>query len=135
MGLPSPAVTTKTSGVEPTVPDARRFLEVSAGSVTLHLDAWHDGGCPLIYFVVEYKPKNQEEWILVSNNVKPGGNFVVLDLNPATLYNLKVTAHNSAGFSICEYEFATLTSSGGKRRVRKNILKKDEVIDRDRPCQ
>jgi hypothetical protein len=29
-------------------------------------------------------------------------------------YNLKVTAHNNAGFSIAEYEFATLTSTGGK---------------------
>ena len=44
MGKPSPVVTTKTKGVEPTVPDARRFLEVSAGSVTLHLNAWQDGG-------------------------------------------------------------------------------------------
>ena len=76
--------------MEPTVPDARRFLEVSAGSVTLHLNAWQDGGCPMIYFVVEYKPKKQKEWTLVSNNVKPGGNFVVLDLAPATWYNLKV---------------------------------------------
>ena len=114
MGKPSPAVTTKTKGVEPTVPDARRFLEVSAGSVTLHLNAWQAGGCPIIYFVVEYKPKNQKDWTLVSNSVKPGGNFVVLDLNPATWYNLKVTAHNNAGFSIAEYEFATLTSTGGK---------------------
>ena len=30
-------------------------------------------------------------------------------------YNMKVTAHNNAGFSIAEYEFATLTSTGGKR--------------------
>ena len=114
MGKASPVVTTKTKGVEPAVPDARRFLEVSAGSVTLHLNAWLDGGCPIIYFVVEYKPKNQKDWSVVSNNVKPGGNFVVLDLNPATWYNLRVTAHNNAGFSIAEYEFATLTATGGK---------------------
>jgi hypothetical protein len=52
--------------------------------VTLHLNAWADGGCPMIYFMVEYKPKSHKDWTLVSNNVKPGGNFVVLDLNPAT---------------------------------------------------
>ena len=114
MGKPSPVVSTKTKGVEPTVPDARRFLEVSAGSVTLHLNAWLDGGCPILYFVVEYKPKSQKDWSVVSNNVKSGGNFVVLDLNPATWYNLRVTAHNNAGFSIAEYEFATLTATGGK---------------------
>merc|ERR1719336_3226624 len=82
-------------------------------SVTLHLNAWVDGGCPIVYFVVEYKPKNQQDWTLVSNSVKAGGNFVVLDLNPATWYNLRVTAHNNAGFSIAEYEFATLTATGG----------------------
>jgi hypothetical protein len=49
--------------------------------------------------------------------VKAGGNFVVLDLNPATWYNLKVTAHNNAGFSVAEYEFATLTVTGGKKNV------------------
>ena len=114
MGKPSPTVNTKTKGVEPTVPDARRFLEVSAGSVTLHLNTWQDGGCPMIYFVVEYKHKTQKDWTLVSANVKPGGNFVVLDLTPATWYRIKVTAHNNAGFSIAEYEFATLTPTGGK---------------------
>ena len=91
-------------------------------SVTLHLNAWLDGGCPIIYFVVEYKPKNQKDWSVVSNNVKPGGNFVVLDLNPATWYNLRVTAHNNAGFSIAEYEFATLTATGGMKHVCANNI-------------
>ena len=38
----------------------------------------------------------------------------MLDLNPATWYNLRVTAHNNAGFSVAEYEFATLTVTGGE---------------------
>merc|ERR1712215_423472 len=109
----SPAVTTKTKGVEPTAPDARRFLEVSAGSVTLHLNEWQDGGDPILFFDVEYKPKNQKDWIVANNNFKPRDEFVVLDLNPATWYNLKVTAHNNAGSSIAEYKFATLTANGG----------------------
>lgn len=58
--------------------------------------------------------RNHKDWTLVSNSVKAGGNFVVLDLNPETWYNLKVTAHNNAGFSVAEYEFATLTVTGGK---------------------
>lgn len=45
--------------------------------------------------------------------MKPGGNFVVLDLEPATWYNVRITAHNSAGFTVAEYEFATLTVTGG----------------------
>ena len=58
--------------------------------------------------------RNHKEWTLVSSSVKAGGNFVVLDLNPSSWYNLKVTAHNNAGFSVAEYEFATLTVRGGK---------------------
>lgn len=58
--------------------------------------------------------RDQTEWNQISNNVKPGGNFVVLDLDPATWYNVRITAHNSAGFTVAEYEFATLTVTGGK---------------------
>lgn len=58
--------------------------------------------------------RGNQDWTLVSNSVKPGGNFVVLDLSPATWYNLRVTAHNNAGSTVAEYEFATLTLTGGK---------------------
>merc|ERR1711915_947551 len=95
------------------IPNAKNFLEASAGSLTLYLDAWEAGRCPVKYFTVEYRPRNQKDWILVSNIVKPGGKYVILDLNPATWYNLKITAHNDAGFTTAEYEFATLTRSGG----------------------
>ena len=57
VGEKSEIITTKTKGEAPTVPIARSFLEVSAGSVTLHLNAWKDGGCSILYFVVEYKPR------------------------------------------------------------------------------
>ena len=68
----------------------------------------------LILYVIIFVFRSHHDWTLVSNSVKAGGNFVVLDLNPATWYNLKVTAHNNAGFSVAEYEFATLTVTGGK---------------------
>jgi hypothetical protein len=115
------------------IPEATRFIEVSTNSITLHLAAWLDGGCPMLYFVVEHKKRceaglkssfqrtdyllfdsrHQQEWTQVSNNVKPGGNFVVLDLDPANWYHLRVTAHNNAGFAVAEFEFATLTITGG----------------------
>lgn len=56
---------------------------------------------------------DQLEWNQISNNVKPDNNYVVLDLEPATWYNLRITAHNSAGFTVAEYDFATLTVTGG----------------------
>ncbi|XP_076655523.1 Down syndrome cell adhesion molecule 1 isoform X18 [Halictus rubicundus] len=113
-GDPSDMLNIRTKGSKPIIPEAARFIEVSTNSITLHLNAWSDGGCPMLYFVVEHKKKHQQEWNQVSNNVKPGGNnFVVLDLDPASWYHLRVTAHNNAGFTVAEYEFATLTVTGG----------------------
>ena len=57
VGEKSETLTTKTQGVEPAIPEPQSFLEVSPGSVTLHLNAWENGGCPIVYFVVEYKPR------------------------------------------------------------------------------
>ncbi|XP_043478450.1 Down syndrome cell adhesion molecule-like protein Dscam2 isoform X41 [Leptopilina heterotoma] len=112
-GKPSDILNIRTKGQKPSVPEATRFIEVSTNSITLHLNAWSDGGCPMLYFVVEHKKKNQLEWNQVSNSVKPGGNFVVLDLEPATWYQLRVTANNNAGFQVGEFDFATLTVTGG----------------------
>ncbi|XP_015172314.1 PREDICTED: Down syndrome cell adhesion molecule-like protein Dscam2 isoform X33 [Polistes dominula] len=112
-GDKSDTLNTRTKGSKPIIPEAARFIEVSTNSITLHLSAWSDGGCPMLYFVVEHKKKHLQEWNQVSNNVKPGGNFVVLDLDPASWYHLRVTAHNNAGFAVAEYEFATLTVTGG----------------------
>lgn len=58
--------------------------------------------------------RSERNWNQVSNNVKPNANFGVGDLEPATWYHLRVTAHNNAGFTVAEYEFATLTITGGK---------------------
>ncbi|XP_040165879.1 Down syndrome cell adhesion molecule-like protein Dscam2 isoform X29 [Anopheles arabiensis] len=112
-GEPSDILNTRTKGSKPLLPEKSRFIEVSSNSITLHLPAWKDGGCRMSHFVVEHKKKDQIDWNQISNNVKPGGNFVVLDLEPATWYNLRVTAHNNAGFTVAEYEFATLTITGG----------------------
>ncbi|XP_065563443.1 cell adhesion molecule Dscam1-like isoform X11 [Artemia franciscana] len=111
-GEGSEIIHTRTKGSGPTKPEASKFLEPSSNSVTLHLGTFSDGGCPMLYFVVEYKIRSSSDWTLVTNSLKPGGNFVVLDLAPGSWYNLKVTAHNNAGFAVAEYEFATLTVTG-----------------------
>ncbi|XP_071455023.1 cell adhesion molecule Dscam1 [Hetaerina americana] len=128
-GEASDILNTRTKGSKPVIPEASRFIEVSTNSITLHLSAWSDGGCPMLYFVVEHKKRLQTEWNQVSNNVKPGGNFVVLDLDPANWYHLRVTAHNNAGFAVAEYEFATLTVTGG------TIAPARELPDQDSPLK
>ncbi|XP_054089350.1 cell adhesion molecule Dscam2 isoform X43 [Zeugodacus cucurbitae] len=112
-GEASDILNTRTKGYKPKLPEKQRFIEVSSNSVSLHFKAWKDGGCPMSHFVVENKKRDQAEWNQISNNVKPDNNYVVLDLEPATWYNLRITAHNSAGFTVAEYDFATLTVTGG----------------------
>jgi hypothetical protein len=56
-GDPSDILNTRTKGSKPVIPEAGRFIEVSSNSITLHLSAWGDGGCPMLYFVVEHKKK------------------------------------------------------------------------------
>lgn len=56
-GDPSDMLNTRTKGSKPIIPEAARFIEVSTNSITLHLSAWSDGGCPMLYFVVEHKKK------------------------------------------------------------------------------
>ena len=41
-------------------------------------------------------------------------NFVLAELEPATYYDLKLIANNSAGSSQTEYTFATHTITGGR---------------------
>ncbi|XP_063932444.1 cell adhesion molecule Dscam1 isoform X17 [Zophobas morio] len=126
-GDPSDTLNPRTRGEKPIIPSAEKFIEVSSNSITLHLSAWLDGGCPMLYFVIEHKKKTSSEWIQVSNNVKLGQNFVLLDLDPAVWYHLRVTAHNNAGFNVAEYEFATLTVTGGTIAPAREIPKEDTI--------
>lgn len=63
--------------------------------------------------MVQYKPRTQREFILLSNHVLPeAGNLIITDLLPAKWYTLFLTATNEAGSTEAEYSFSTLTLSG-----------------------
>lgn len=90
----------------------------------LNLASWGDGGCRILYFVIEYKPWSQNDWILVSNNVNmQKEQYAILDLQPSGWYNLRVTAHNSAGSTVEQYEFKTRSNDGGNNKSRTVVLK------------
>ncbi|GAB6033414.1 Down syndrome cell adhesion molecule-like protein 1 [Chamberlinius hualienensis] len=120
VGPPSQNITTRTKGSAPKAPPKEKLLVENSTFIVLYLESWIDGGCPILYFVVEYKVKNRQqssnndnEYTLVSNNVKPEiGKFVVADLEPSTWYNLRMTAHNSAGSETAVYDFVTLNFMG-----------------------
>ena len=142
VGERTETISARTQGSAPISPTSSRdFLRVNSTSIVLNLSKWQNGGCPISSFVVEYRVRvptsaisNHDEdstsWILVNNNVKPtipsskditGSEtglasyfFSVLDLMPETRYTLRMTAHNSAGSTVHEYDFTTLTFSGGK---------------------
>ncbi|KAG8222804.1 hypothetical protein J437_LFUL005010, partial [Ladona fulva] len=58
-GLPSDIVSTHTEGTVPTKPSQAQLLTVNATAVTLWLDAWGDGGCPILYYVIEYRESDR----------------------------------------------------------------------------
>lgn len=113
-GLPCDIVTAHTKGTVPVKPKQSQMLTMNATVVTVWLDSWGDGGCGILYFVIEYRIGRHSSWIMASNHVKPTERiFSIIDLYPATEYQLKVTAYNNAGESAAVYNFTTFTLHGG----------------------
>merc|ERR1719189_2302683 len=81
--------------------------------ITLHLHRWPDGGCPIHYYVIEYKEETQPTWRIVSNNIRSEEESIIIsDLKPGTWYSLQLTAHNGAGSRVVTTQFATLSITG-----------------------
>ncbi|XP_052566813.1 cell adhesion molecule Dscam2 isoform X6 [Culex pipiens pallens] len=114
----SPASTTlnlKTQGQSPGVPVASVLIAPNSTSVVLRLNGWPDNGCPILYYVLQYRSISNtldDEWHLVSNALKPQRRFTLSGLLPTTLYQLRMEAHNVAGSTNAEYSFVTLTKDG-----------------------
>lgn len=60
-GEASVTLNTRTKGSKPILPEKNRFIELSSHSITLHLEAWNDGGCHMSHFVVE----NKRKWVWI----------------------------------------------------------------------
>lgn len=117
----------RTTGTKPISPEVFHFIRTNITSVILDLSAWQDGGCPIQYFTIEFRrdttnragnantyehSSNTNDWIVVSSNVPAKSRFAIPDLEPATVYNLRITAHNNAGSTIAVYIFETLNVNG-----------------------
>lgn len=116
----------RTKGKKPISPEVFHFIRTNITSVMLDLSAWQDGGCPIQYFTIEFRrfdadAANANEWIVVSSNVPPKSRFSIPDLEPATVYNLRITAHNNAGSTIAAYIFETLNEKGDLGRSDFNL--------------
>ncbi|KAJ8949300.1 hypothetical protein NQ318_006725 [Aromia moschata] len=102
----------RTQGHPPGVPSPVSFIAPNSTSVTLRLHVWPDNGCPILYFILQYRKASESQWILVSNALKPQRKTSITGLTPATQYVVKLEAHNVAGFSTEEFAFMTLTKDG-----------------------
>lgn len=102
-----------TSGRPPIAPDKTSFIKSNITSVALNLSAWRDGGCSISHFIIQYKPKSQHEWILLSNNILPEQQVIkIKDLTPGTWHDLLILVKNEAGTTEANFLFATLTVTG-----------------------
>uniref|UniRef100_A0A182N230 Down syndrome cell adhesion molecule n=1 Tax=Anopheles dirus TaxID=7168 RepID=A0A182N230_9DIPT len=111
----STTLNVKTQGQPPGVPPDSVLIAPNSTSVVLRLNGWPDNGCPIMYFVLQYRSVStglDDEWHLVSNALKPQRRFTLSGLLPSTMYRLKMEAHNVAGSTNAEYTFWTLTKDG-----------------------
>lgn len=106
----------RTQGQAPGIPIPLQLIFPNSSSVMLRLNVWPDNGCPILYFVLQYRAisdEGEDQWTLVSNALKPQRRFSISSLKPSTLYQLKMEAHNVAGATSADFTFVTLTKDGG----------------------
>lgn len=84
-------------------------------AVTVWLDSWGDGGCGISHFAVEYRIAYSSSWVVSSSYVQPTERiYSIIDLMPATEYELRITAYNNAGETVALYNFTTYNLRGSK---------------------
>ncbi|XP_066603211.1 cell adhesion molecule Dscam2-like isoform X2 [Prorops nasuta] len=113
-GSASKVETARTNGSKPIPPPKQHLIKANLTFALLDLTTWQDGGCPLLYFVVEYR-RIPGDWLLASNNVPPHTKFPIVNLESDASYEVRVTAYNNAGSSQRVYLFNTLSTSGNTR--------------------
>lgn len=116
--LPSTTLHVRTQGQAPGVPIPHQLISPNSTSVLLKMSVWPDNGCPILFFVLQYKAISddgeEDQWTLVSNALKPQRRFSISSLKPSTLYQLRMEAHNVAGSTTQDFTFVTLTKDGGE---------------------
>lgn len=62
-GSASQTVSAKTNGSKPLAPPKQHLVRINTTSVLLEMATWQDGGCPILYLVVEYR-RLPGDWLL-----------------------------------------------------------------------
>lgn len=98
------------------MPEKRDLLLSNSTSVLIRLNMFRASMCPITGFELKYRMQSSEEWVEISKLAggRTLGQFELIELKPASWYDLMLTAFSEAGSTQVEYSFATLTEQGGK---------------------
>jgi len=101
----------------PKEPDKDTVLSVNSTSVTLTFGSWPTQMCSIHSFTCQYAANGRGgAWVKFPRQKLIGGDtFTVGQLQPATVYTVRVVVHTEAGDTSWEHRFATRTKTGGKR--------------------
>jgi len=101
----------------PKEPDKDTVLSVNSTSVTLTFGSWPTQMCSIHSFTCQYAANGRGgAWVKFPRQKLVGGDtFTVGQLQPATVYTVRVVVHTEAGDTSWEHRFATRTKTGGKR--------------------
>ena len=58
--------------------------------IKLQMAGWVDSNCPTDHLTVQGRLKGEVEWSSVASRVKPGEEFILRYLTPATWFHVKV---------------------------------------------
>lgn len=118
-------VTASTEGNRRVLQQPDRLVDSNSTSAWLHPEAWWHGGCPISHFTVHYRRSTEADWTLVSSHLPFRLNdepLVFADLEPGSWYVLLMVAHNDAGSTTAQVNFATLTLSGDVPSQKPHLL-------------
>lgn len=119
-GDSSEAITSKTEGMAPVAPDKHSLLSVNSTAVSIHLDSWHNGGCPITKFEIMYKMQRSKKFITLpmSENDVEFRRVFITSLKSSTNYDLIITASNEASSTQAQYAFSTFALIKGNLFVQ-----------------
>ncbi|XP_077518540.1 cell adhesion molecule Dscam1-like isoform X2 [Amblyomma americanum] len=116
-------VTAATEGNRPVLQQPDRLVESNSSAAWLRPEAWWHGGCPISHFTVHYRRTAEADWTLASSHLAPHhGELVLSDLEPGSWYVLLMVAHNDAGSTTAQLNFATLTLEGDVPSHKPHLL-------------
>ncbi|KAL3249796.1 hypothetical protein MRX96_055982 [Rhipicephalus microplus] len=117
-------VTASTEGNRPVLQQPDRLVASNSSAAWLHPEAWWHGGCPISHFTVHYRRSTETDWTLVSSHMpyRLDEPLVLSDLQSGSWYVLLMVAHNDAGSTTAQVNFATLTPDGDVPSHKPHLL-------------